>query len=128
MSLVELLVAMVILLTISLALMQTALVSIDYNTRNEIRNEAVKLAAQYMSDIRSTDFADMAEVNATEHLKLRRIPYATATDPGFEFFNVATLINTVGNVNTRQIFVNVSWTWKLENYTHSITSIRHASE
>ncbi|MEK6691226.1 MAG: type II secretion system protein [Nitrospirota bacterium] len=43
-TLVEVLIAMVILLLVSLALMQTALVSIDANMRNVLRDEAVSVA------------------------------------------------------------------------------------
>lgn len=44
MTLVEVLIAMVVLLLVSLALMQTALVSIDANMRNVLRDEAVSVA------------------------------------------------------------------------------------
>lgn len=44
MTLVEVLIAMVVLLLVSLALMQTALVSIDANMRNVLRDESVSVA------------------------------------------------------------------------------------
>jgi prepilin-type N-terminal cleavage/methylation domain-containing protein len=53
MSLVEVMVALVVLLFVSLALMQTALVSIDANMRNSIRDEAVSVAQTRLTEARN---------------------------------------------------------------------------
>lgn len=53
MSLVEVMVALVILLFVSLAMMQTALVSIESNMRNVLRDEAVSIAEMRMNDAKS---------------------------------------------------------------------------
>ena len=59
-TLVEVLIAMVILLLVSLALMQTALVSIDANMRNVLRDEAVSVAEMRMDEARNTAFDSLA--------------------------------------------------------------------
>ncbi|MEJ2695676.1 MAG: type II secretion system protein [Candidatus Sulfobium sp.] len=52
-TLVEVMVALVVLLFVSLALMQTALVSIDANTKNSIRDEAVSVAETRINEARN---------------------------------------------------------------------------
>lgn len=53
MTLVEVLVALVILLLVTLAVLQTALVSIESNTNAALREEAIRIAEQRMNDARS---------------------------------------------------------------------------
>lgn len=58
-TLIEVMVALVVLLLVFLALMQTALVSIDSNMINVLRDEAVNIAEEQMSNQRnlSTPFS-----------------------------------------------------------------------
>ncbi len=49
-------IALVILMVVSLALMQTALLGIRENLRNAMRDEAVNIADQRMNELRNTDF------------------------------------------------------------------------
>jgi type II secretory pathway pseudopilin PulG len=53
MTLVEVLVALVILLLVSLAVMQTAIMSIDSNASAALREEAIRIAEQRMNDANS---------------------------------------------------------------------------
>ena len=59
MTLVEVLVALLISLLVFLALMQTALVSIDANMRNVLRDEAVRIAEMRMYIIRNTPYVQV---------------------------------------------------------------------
>ena len=58
-SLVEVMIALVVMLLVFFALMQTALVGIDSNTRNSLRNEAVNIAEQRMNEVRNAPFASV---------------------------------------------------------------------
>ena len=49
-TLIEVMVALIVLLLVFLALMQTALLSIDSNMINVLRDEAVNIAEEQMSD------------------------------------------------------------------------------
>ena len=58
-TLVEVIVALTICLIVFFALMQTALVSIEANTANSLRDEAVAIAADRMNTARNTKFDSM---------------------------------------------------------------------
>ena len=55
-SLVEVMIALVVMLLVFFALMQTALVGIDSNTQNSLRSEAVNIAELRMNEVRNTPF------------------------------------------------------------------------
>jgi len=57
-TLVEMLVAMVIMLVLLLSLVQAALLSIDGNMRNLLRDEGVRITEQRMNELRSLPFDD----------------------------------------------------------------------
>jgi prepilin-type N-terminal cleavage/methylation domain-containing protein len=135
-TLVEVLVAFVILLFVSLAMMQTALVSINSNMTNILRDEAVGIADTRMRDLRSTTFNDQSlaqtgfpPVPVTENA-------AGATNPfrrSFRLFTVDYIIQRqVTDIQTdlvrnlvlvKQIDIVVTWTWKGNNFSHSVTTI-----
>jgi prepilin-type N-terminal cleavage/methylation domain-containing protein len=55
----EVVVALLVLLLVSLALMQTALVSIDTNMRNLLRDEGVRIADEIMGDTKAVPFENL---------------------------------------------------------------------
>ncbi|MDA8388928.1 MAG: prepilin-type N-terminal cleavage/methylation domain-containing protein [Nitrospiraceae bacterium] len=58
-TLVEVLIAMVLFLFIFMAVLSTALLATDSNTKNMLRNEAVSIAAQSMSGARNIAFTNL---------------------------------------------------------------------
>ena len=64
-TLVEVLISMVVLLLVSLALMQTALVSIDSNMMNILRDEAVGIAEEEMNEARGVSFSLLGDTAGT---------------------------------------------------------------
>jgi prepilin-type N-terminal cleavage/methylation domain-containing protein len=120
-TLVEVMIALVVLLVVSLALMQTALVSINSNMSNVLRDEAVNIAEMRMNEARNTPFNNLI---------------GTSTAPiSRNFRNIAnfqyTVTRTITDLNSdnKQVNITVLWEWK-ENtvangnpLTHSITSI-----
>jgi type II secretory pathway pseudopilin PulG len=116
MVLVELMVAMVILLLVSMALMQTALVSIDANTRNVLRDEAVRLAEAKMDELRNRDYpGSTTVVNSMDTVEM----------PVRNMMNFAYIINTakIDTANS-QMTVTVDWEWRDDYNSHTITTIR----
>ena len=119
-TLVEVMIALVVLLIVSLALMQTALVSINSNMTNILRDEAVNIAEMRMNEARNMPFNSLVGTVNTPVMR--------------NFRNAAiqyTVTRTVTNLNTdnKQVNITVTWDWK-ENtvangnpLTHSITSI-----
>ena len=78
MTLIEILISLTLLSIVSLALIQSSLVAININVRNELRDEAVSVAEQRMNELRNTLFSapDM-QVNypggATEAAVTRKV-------------------------------------------------------
>jgi len=123
-SLVEVMIALVIVLLVFLALMQTALVSIESNTVNILRDEAVSIAEMRMNEARNIPFdslvSDAASVPVTRNIR--------NITGGFTFNTLMTVAPLGGD--NRQINITVTWNWKDKTvangnpYTHSITTIR----
>jgi type IV pilus assembly protein PilV len=115
-TLVEVLVAMVVLLFVSLAMMQTAMVSIDSNMINVLRTEAISIAEMRMNEARNTSFGSLTAGSITNPVtrNLRNIT-------NFPYNVTRTVIDL--NVDNKQINIIVTWTWRDTTYTHSITSI-----
>ena len=119
-SLVEMMIALVILLLVFLALMQGALLSIDSNLRNALRDEAVNIAEQRLTDLRNKPF-DHADLNAGAVTETA-IP-GTFRDMTIQFTPTRTIVD---HTTSKDITVSVAWTWKGENFTHTVTTIKRS--
>ncbi|MGC2063872.1 MAG: prepilin-type N-terminal cleavage/methylation domain-containing protein [Thermodesulfovibrionales bacterium] len=56
-TLVEVMISLVIMLIIFVGLIQASLLGIEHNLRNELRDEAVRIASQELARVRSMEFA-----------------------------------------------------------------------
>jgi len=134
-SLVEVMIALVVMLVVFFALMQTALVSIDANMLNTLRSEAVNVAELRMNEVRTVPFAaitsDTASIPSgcdcpssavfpptTGNCDERDVRSIT----GFDFCSNVT--STALGADNRRIDVMVGWKWKDQDYVHRITTIR----
>jgi type II secretory pathway pseudopilin PulG len=130
MSLVEVLIAMTVLLFVSLALMQTALVSIDANMKNVIRDEGVRVAEARMISMRNEDFDTLIATPAitnTAHLEIRSIIANAPGAPGWDFFSITNTVSgpaDLGHPDRRRITVFVEWDYKDGVYNTTLSSIR----
>jgi prepilin-type N-terminal cleavage/methylation domain-containing protein len=115
-TLVEVLIALVIVLVVFLALMQTALVSIDSNMRSVLRDGAVGIAEDRMNVARNQPFDSLASGTSSETV-LRNFRNIT----NFSYAVTRTVADL--NSDNKQVDIRVQWTWKGETYTHSITTI-----
>ncbi len=115
-SLVEVMMAFLVLLVTSLALMQTALVSIESNMKNVLRDEAASVAEQRLNDARSTPF-DAVVSDPTPPVVINRTLKNMQVS-----YNTTMVVNTL-DVTNKQVGVTVTWPWKGVNYTHSATTI-----
>ena len=119
-TLVEMMIALVILLLVFLALMQTALLSINSNITNLFRDEAASIAEQHMIFIRNMKFDDVLVTAGfldetiagdTRNFRSFSVPYTVqrqVTDHG---------------IDNKQVDITVSWIWKGETFTHSINAV-----
>jgi prepilin-type N-terminal cleavage/methylation domain-containing protein len=131
-SLVEVMIALVILLLVFLALMQTALVSIDTNMKNVLRDEAVSIAEQKMNTVRSLPFAQILTDAAA-------LPTPRDCPPTFtvgervqrsfrniinkDFCTNITVTDLGISGDNKQVNIRVIWNWKGEEFSHSITTL-----
>jgi len=119
MSLIEVMMAMLVLLIVSLAVMQTALVGMDSNMKNILRDEAVRLAEERM-ELARTNAGPGSPPPVYVPRKVRNV---NVKFQGVDGYKVTTAVNTVG-VDMDRIDMTVEWTWKGDNYKHTISSLR----
>lgn len=134
-TLVEVMIALVVLLIVFMGLIQASLVSIDQNVRNEVRDEAVRIAAEYMTRTRATAF-NAAAPAPTVPTVADAPPIADnyiafdASQPiqrNFRNMTVAyTVERSVQNLDAenKRIGIRVTWTYKAGEppITHTILS------
>lgn len=138
-TLVEVMIALLILLLVFIGLLQAALLGIDHNMRNVLRDEATKIATMRMEQARSLPFTSL--VSDTSSISGADCP-STFTVGNIVERNIRNVSNkdfcstticseyggdgdcTTDDADTKQIRVRVGWRWKGENYTHSITTLR----
>ncbi|MBI3378484.1 MAG: prepilin-type N-terminal cleavage/methylation domain-containing protein [Nitrospirae bacterium] len=127
-TLVEVMIALVVLLIVFMGLIQASLVSIDQNVRNEVRDEAVRIAAEYMTRTKATAFS---AVTATG-INCAAGPATWTAFPGTptvarDFrnmpitYNIGRCVDDLDTENKR-VGVVVTWPYKGENFTHTILS------
>ncbi len=147
-SLVEVMIALVVLLFVSLALMQTALVSIESNTKNSLRDEAVSIAEGRMSEAKQLTFTQTSTnlVNDGTGAGLTNtvcppgywstfgatgvLVTRTIKNTSYNFCTNRTVIEFGGDGSlstpdaiSREVTITVGWMWKGDEYSHRLTSM-----
>jgi type II secretory pathway pseudopilin PulG len=131
-TLIEILISFVLVTVTSLALIQSALVAMNTNIVNELRNEAVKVAEQRMNELRSELFT--ASFTSPELVQTggqpKKDPVVTrnirATSCEFTPWRTVTDIDVdpaTGQVNLKQIYLTIKWNYKNNNYQHSVSTV-----
>lgn len=117
-TLVEMLMAMLILTVGLLGLLQSVNIAYKQSLRDRVRNEAVLLAEEQMHDLRrkvteiSADYQDSITVNRT----IAGAPKA---------FTVKRDIKLMGASATRKLLVAVNWSINGENVSHTIYALKN---
>jgi type IV pilus assembly protein PilV len=115
-TLIEMMIALVILLVVSLALMQTAIIGMNVNLQNILRDEAVNIAEMRMNQLRSLPFDSISPGAETVTRNFRGF-----TETYNSLRTIATI--TANSQQIKQISILVSWTYRGKTYDHGITSI-----
>lgn len=131
-TLVEMMIALVVLLLVTLAMMQTALVSIDANMTNVLRDEAVGIAEMRMNEARNLAYTSTTDNLSSDAGTLSGCPTGfpstgvsvtrnlrNITDFNFCTNRTVTTLST----ETKEIDITVGWIWKGNPYTHTISTI-----
>jgi len=123
MTIIEVLIALVILLITSLAMMSTALLAMQTNVINSLRDEAVGIAEARMNELRNTPFPVSPatnELTAGSDVADSTVS-RTVRAASFTFTRKRTVVNI--NADTKQVSLTVTWSYKSQPYTHSIMTI-----
>ena len=117
-TIVELLVSMVILLFVALAMMQTAMMTMEANARNVIRDEGVRLASEKLNELKTVAQANLnAQNGVTEtvevHIRNMTISYTVT-------YGVTTIVAN----EAARIEVTVKWNWRQQDYDATLSTIR----
>lgn len=121
MTLIEILISLTLLSIVSLALIQSALVAINVNIRNGLRDEAVSVAEQRMNELRNTPFSDpFMQVNspggATEAAVTRKVRSVAIP------FTIKRVVQQV-NADNKLVTLTVTWFYKNVQYQHSVSTV-----
>lgn len=120
-TIVELLVAVIILIFVSVALLQTALINIEFNAKNAMRDEGVRVAGETITAMRTAGISNVITLfhdkEVTEERRVRNMTQRPYT--------VYTTVETVGaTTGQTQLYVLVSWQWKDEIFNTTMSTIR----
>jgi hypothetical protein len=125
-------IALTVLLLVSLALMQTAMLSIEVNTKNICRDIAVSIAAERMDESRGLAFdAILSDAAALPVGADCSPPFAVGRSHQRSLRNLqnknfcsnraVTVLDATGN--NKQVEIRVSWNWKGEAFSYTGTTI-----
>lgn len=113
-TLVEVLIALVILLLVFVGLIQASLLVIDTNLRNEVRDEATRIGAEYMTRTRATNWAGLSATGGNDCSNLANfvnpvlldLNYRNITRP--QYFRVTGCVQDL-DVENKQVGIQVAW-------------------
>ena len=115
-TLIEFLVAILILMVGMLGLLQSINVAMDKNLENLFRNEAIMVADEQMMQLRSRSFQSISTTASTVTVVPRNIR-------GIQKNYSAQRIVTDPTTQSKQIQINVTWRKKNTPYSHSLSSV-----
>jgi Tfp pilus assembly protein PilV len=113
-TLVEAMVAMLILFISMMALLWALTMAVEHNLQNQMTDEAVRIAEDRMNTLRGMAFASLADGNGAVTRNFRSFAIV---------FTVRWTVQNFSASNSRALRVVVTWNWKGMNHQHSMTSI-----
>lgn len=122
-TLVELMAAMVIMLIGLLGLLQSVNIALEYNLKNQMRNEVTRIGDEAMNGMRTQPFDATFTPVTTIPTKLRNINRLYRVRR-----TVIAIPNPTPQVVSRQYQVDVTWKYKNVSTTHSVVSVRSRVE
>jgi type IV pilus assembly protein PilV len=127
MTLIEVVLALLILAVVSLALMQTTLVAYQENMKNILRDEAVSVAEEKMIELRNRTFTQTVTDPLLQQTLSTGVTYTAVqrtvrSSMGQFPFTPTRYVSDV-NPDSKQVTMKVAWKWKGKDYSHSITTI-----
>jgi type IV pilus assembly protein PilV len=113
-TLIEVMVAMLILLISMMALLWALSIAVEHNLKNQMMDEAVRIAEDRMNTLRGAAFAGLSDGSAVVARSFRNFAVQ---------FTVRWTVENLSTNNSRALRVVVTWNWKGMDHQHAITSI-----
>ncbi len=117
-TLIEFLVAIVIMMVGLLGLLQAVNVSISHNRQNQLRNEAVSVADAYMARELAKGF-EAVSTSQKKYTQVEQIPWRTLNT----MQNYSATRTGSSYQNSKEVSYQVVWRYKGVRYTHEIASV-----
>jgi type II secretory pathway pseudopilin PulG len=138
-SLVEVMIALCVLFLVFMGLMQSALLGIDSNMRNILRDEALRIAAERMEETKNIPFDNVVSdagtqitftgpcagppINDAAYPVLVQRDFRNIID--FDYGTRMTVLDYgAAPIETKRITVTVRWEYRDTCFTHRIVSLR----
>jgi len=114
-TLIEMLMAMLIMTVGLLGLLQSVNIALEHKTRNRLREEALVIAEEQMNDWRIKDFDNIEDEKIPE---LERLIGGSPKE-----FKVSKTVTGMGD--TKKLRVAVSWEYKQVTNEHEIFTVKN---
>ncbi|SMC19493.1 type IV pilus assembly protein PilV [Desulfacinum hydrothermale DSM 13146] len=115
-TLIEVLVAMVVLAVGLLGTLAGIIRVLDINVRNDLRNEAVKIAQERLEILRNTSYAAIDDDNVTTSRQIRK-----NTNWNFQ---VVQKVNSNGGP-LKGVEIEVRWSYKNRSHSYRLETVIH---
>jgi len=116
-TLVEVLVAIVILFISMMAVLHALGLSVEHNMKNIIMDEAVRIAEQRMNELRNEPITSLASSTPLTKISIARGIRNTSIT-----YTVDWIVENL-SADSRALQVLVQWRWKNIDHQHTATSI-----
>jgi len=114
-TLIELLVSIVIITISIIGLMNLSIVITRNNLKNEIRNKAIEIVTNYVDNMTSQSFDDIATGNSTDN--------ASAEIRNFTLTYTITDNVTNPTTNEKDISATIDWQYRSKNYSYNVQTV-----
>jgi len=111
---VEVMIALVILLIVFMGLLQASMLTIEHNTKNEIRDAGVSVGSGELAIIRATPFSALTPGSWTT-IRVRTVRNFNMN------YNILKTVWTTNDI--AQIGVTVDYTWKSSNSNFTLSTL-----
>jgi type IV pilus assembly protein PilV len=120
-TLIEVLVAIVIMMVGMLGLLETINVSIQHNLKNQLRGEALRVGERYMADLRGKTFSAYSDsyTPTSYSSKIKGISKSYRV----ERMAQPIAFDSNGNKTSRQLKVTVKWSFRNQSSVNQVVSV-----
>lgn len=126
-TLIEIMIALVVLLFVSLAMLQMGILSMQVNVKNSARDEAITVAEMRLNDMRSLPFTAAFTSSDLDATGVDGVPDGVVTRSvrgvGITFTRTRIVSDLDVNKKTKLVTMDVAWQLRQQNYFHRITIV-----